>query len=102
MLDDLRKVDPDAVPIDEPFGTVTFSDPMAGQDVVVGHQQVPYLRAMPQEDGSLYLILDQRFGLHITDPDQFQSVTHFVAEAIAIGAGLASIERTDIRMAFRR
>jgi hypothetical protein len=103
ILDQIRKIDPDASPVDESiFGRVEFGPPELGRQIHIGNTSVPYLRGWLREDGTAFLSLDDRFGLEITDPAHVQSVTHFVAEAIAIGAGLASIERTDIRMPFRR
>ncbi len=92
---------------------------MAGEDHPVsiridhgemgGEQTVPYLQwQRPPEDAdghqdALTLILDDRLGLDlngVSAPKQ-DEITEFIANAIAIGAGYASIYYLDRKMPFR-
>jgi hypothetical protein len=61
-----------------------------------------YLATRPQP--GMYLVLDGRLGYTIPstiDPDQAADLIEFVANAIAIGAGYASIYYTKRKMPFR-
>lgn len=64
---------------------------------------VPYLTWRRAEDGHLSLLLDNRLGLDLPlMPDHREdAVVEFIANAIAIGAGYASIYYTKRKMPFR-
>lgn len=105
ILDQLRRVDPDAEAVPPRWGELEYlAEPFGGEQVIIadGRQGVPYLRVARREDGSAFLLLDHRFGLELpADAELRDRVVHFVAEAIAVGGGYASIERLDVRMPFR-
>ena len=61
-----------------------------------------YLASMPQP--GMYLTLDDRLGYNIPKsitPDEAASLILFLADALAIGAGYASIAYTKRKMPFR-
>jgi hypothetical protein len=64
---------------------------------------VPYLAWNRSEDGVLSLVLDQRFGLDLpgVTPAVAEAIVEFIANAIAVGGGYASIYYTDRKLSFR-
>lgn len=69
-----------------------------------GSVEVPYLRGRRHPDGSIGLTLDDRLGLDL--PAEMgaaaqEAAIEFIANAIAVGAGYASIYYTDRKMPFR-
>jgi len=68
-----------------------------------GNVEVPYLMWTRTDDGRLALTLDNRFGLDLPQmpPEQEEAVVEFIANAIAVGGGYASIYFTDRKMPFR-
>lgn len=68
-----------------------------------GQIPIPYLSWSRADDGRLSLVLDDRLGLDLPAMSAFQedSIVEFIANAIAIGAGYASIYYTKRKMPFR-
>lgn len=68
-----------------------------------GAISIPYLSWQRAEDGRLSLTLDDRLGLDLPTmlPRAEQALIEFIANAIAIGAGYASIYYTKRKMPFR-
>ncbi len=68
-----------------------------------GEISVPYLSWQRAEDGRLALVLDHRLGVDLPamEPWQEDSIIEFIANAIAIGAGYASIYYTKRKLPFR-
>ncbi len=65
---------------------------------------IPYLTWRRAEDGHLSLLLDNRLGFDLptgASPYEEDSLVEFIANAIAIGAGYASIYYTKRKMPFR-
>lgn len=65
---------------------------------------VPYLAWQRAEDGQLALVLDNRLGYDVPyafTEGQEEALVEFIANAIAIGAGYASIYYTKRKMPFR-
>ena len=58
-------------------------------EVVVDGWQIPLLRAHPLPNGNLELVLDDRYGIEI-EATHIENYVWFLAQAIAIGQGLAS------------
>ena len=62
--------------------------------VVINGWTVPHLEAR-QNDGEVYVTLDHRFGLAITDKSTPGEIIAFVADAIAVAKGYACHPRKD-------
>jgi hypothetical protein len=110
---------------DVPFTTQAEKDAMSGVPPIVefitmvGHEQpisvksvtndggsimVPYLTWRRAENGGLSLLLDNRLGYDLGadwSKGQESALVEFIANAIAIGAGYASIYYTKRKMPFR-
>lgn len=55
--------------------------------VIVEGRMIPRLTANRMDDGSVYLTLDNRFGLVVPNEGLAYQVAAFVANALAIGEG---------------
>jgi hypothetical protein len=73
---------------------IKYLGPWTVFDVVVDGCHVPFLRAIPLDDGGVELLLDRRFGLRLT-AEQAEHTVPFLANAIAVASGHTSHPRAD-------
>lgn len=69
-----------------------------------GQHIVPFLTGRRHEEGEVWLTLDDRFGVELPATltrEQQDSIVEFIANAISVGGGYASIYFTDKKMPFR-
>lgn len=84
-------------PAEEVSAPVEYATYVEGSRVIIRGREVPYLLL----HGDM-LVLDQRLGLELpTDEKARDSIVEFVANAIAVGGGYASIYFLDSKMPFR-
>ena len=69
----------------EPSG-LSFPGPFRVHEVVLHEHQVPFLHALPREDGGIHLRLDDRFTLDL-DVAEAERFIPFLADAIAVALG---------------
>jgi hypothetical protein len=73
---------------------IEYLGPWTVYDVVVDGCHVPFLRAIPLDDGGVELLLDRRFGLRLT-AEQAEQTVPFLANVIAVASGYTSHPRAD-------
>jgi hypothetical protein len=72
-----------------PSFRVNFPGPFTHHDVMVNGWRVPLVRAHPQGDDQVLLVLDERFGLELSLTEA-ERVVPFVADAIAVALGFTA------------
>ena len=69
-----------------PYGTKVIGPFVDSYRLTVLDYRVPYLAANKREDGSWWLVLDERFGIECSD-DDLRKWVPFLADAMAVAAG---------------
>jgi hypothetical protein len=73
---------------------VEIVGPFKAHIVLVDGRRVPYLAASPNVDGSVALLLDDRFALDVSAADR-DKVVEFVAHCIAVAGGYTAHPPAD-------